>query len=136
MNNEGLISSNCPRCGSTDIYWDDDLSLYKCRSCDSKLMPNPSAKGFVITNSRICNKCRTPNNLENIYCSNCAQPLLQNCPDCERLIDVSARFCPLCGINIKKTKLLREEERHKLDIESHEIQLNTLQEKIDEKKKK
>lgn len=53
--------------------------------------------GAVKENEILCPNCRSPNDKNTKFCSNCGSPLTATCPSCGASVGLDTKFCSECG---------------------------------------
>lgn len=89
---------NCPSCGAAITGDFHPSQQFECNSCGSLLMMSDLATEETI----LCPSCRTINQSEKRFCSNCGEKLRQKCVMCHAENRIDATHCAHCGVDIKR----------------------------------
>jgi len=89
---------NCPSCGASISGDFSANQQFECNSCGSLLMLTDLATEETI----LCPKCRTINNCEKRFCSNCGEKLRTRCTMCHEENRIDAIHCANCGVNMQR----------------------------------
>ena len=104
---------NCPSCGASITGNFATNQQFECNSCGSLLMLSDLATEETI----LCANCRTINNGEKRFCSNCGDKLRIRCTMCHEENRIDAVHCANCGVNMQRAAAKQRsmlEQRQKL----------------------
>ena len=112
---------DCPNCGSPYIVLiqtDGQDKLFKCEACTHV---GEYTKSGLIINPEIkkCENCGQFNGPEARVCQKRGTQISYECPNCGRLVDLSATYCPFCEIHTQN--YLEERKRHQAEAKRSEI---------------
>lgn len=95
------------------IYW-IGLALWVYRDADRK-KNNPALWGLMVLitniigliiytmykqNNKICDKCGSIQDKDNVFCTNCGAQINKVCPNCRSIIGKTDNYCSKCGEKI------------------------------------
>lgn len=63
---------------------------------------NFGAGDKVTEDKVVCPSCKTVNNNDNAFCSQCGHTLLYDCSNCGKAIPPGSIFCPACGTKVEE----------------------------------
>jgi len=67
------------------------------------------------------------------FCGECGTNLMQKCPSCTKSIRWNRKFCPKCGVDIKKEQLKKEQKQ--IEIKKHEAEAERNRQEKEQKQK-
>ena len=89
---------NCPSCGASITGDFHPNQQFECASCGSLLMISDLATEETI----LCPHCRTINDHNKRFCSNCGEKLRRKCMMCHTENRIDAVHCANCGVDIQR----------------------------------
>lgn len=95
----------CPSCGAPLTGDFLPNRQFECGNCGSVLLLTDLATDQTV----ICPHCRTPNNNERRYCSNCGESLKADCVLCHTPNRIDAVYCVHCGAHLERARAKRLE---------------------------
>jgi RNA polymerase subunit RPABC4/transcription elongation factor Spt4 len=133
---------NCPYCGSpyNILVQTDGLDkLFRCDACGQVWEYTKSGE-IINPEIKKCEICGRINGPGAKVCQNCGHQIRTECPNCGRLIDLDATFCPYCEIHIQnyveeqKRRAIEEKEAQRLRrIQNLKNEISKLQNEISSK---
>jgi hypothetical protein len=78
------------------------LGVAKLQSSQPLQPQQQAVDQLVALNAWVCSKCHTPNPKGTKFCKKCGNAVGMNCPNCGKLIEVSADRCTECGVSLRQ----------------------------------